>query len=121
MNMDITKLADMWRNDEAGFRVVTHDKNLSCHNGLTCANELESALPKWTRITDDPATWPELDGEPTVEIIYRSPDRFGRPGKLEGFEWDQGDTVALMEGDKLKFKGGWYRYTTDLDYPPETE
>ena len=106
--VDITKLADKWRRryDETGQVIQGR-----------CATELEAALPTWTRITEDEATWPELDGEDRVEIIARFPDHNGRPGRIEAFEWDENDMVALMEGYKLKFN--WYRYTCDLDYPPE--
>ena len=44
---DLTKLANEWS-----------DPNTYIPNGCECAAELRAALPKWTRITDDEATWP---------------------------------------------------------------
>ena len=51
---DITKLPDRWR--DAAERV-----NLRGQIFDTCATELSAALPVWTKITDNPETWPPSD------------------------------------------------------------
>ena len=104
--MDITKLADEWRNDEAGFQAVTHDKRLSCHNGLTCATELAAVLPKWALITDDPTTWPAVGQEVLIADWIDGWRLFNTVGGLNEPHWHSPQI------------GDLWRPLCDLDYPP---
>ena len=97
--MDIPRLPDEWYNTppaEAGIRPLHY-----------CANQLEAALPKWTKITDDPATWPE-DWQ-QVLIFYP--------------EKEFPDHKKYYIGEFVRQAGGhigsYWRPLCSLDTPPE--
>jgi hypothetical protein len=101
---DITKLADDWisRNFDKRF----NDGEPICP--VVCAEELTQALPVWTRITDDPKTWPAHfqktvshngdDGGPFYFFNLRA-------------QLEKHDYINLL----------YWRPLCSLDYPPETE
>ncbi len=102
---DITKLADEWLCED-----WTHGElaESALRDVLSmCADELEAALAEyaWTKITDDPDTWPNFHRD----ILISAGD-----GSLEfgGRGW------TTKEAAKKYF--GWYwRYTGSLDTPPQ--
>ncbi|MBU8921805.1 MAG: hypothetical protein KOO63_08295 [Bacteroidales bacterium] len=97
---DIMKLPSKWREGAT----VCYDANAKfVHERL--AGELESALPVWTKITDDPDTWPEQ----SEDILLSS-----GVGFLEAGEWG----VTIDEGMQ-KYIGRYWRPLCDLDYPPK--
>ena len=60
---DINKLPDEWRETEVG-EIDFYESNYPAGQSQAlhdCADELQAALPKWTKITDDPDTWPVGD------------------------------------------------------------
>ena len=73
------------------------------------ADELRAALPVWTKITDDPDTWPE-DGN--YLWAYRSVDGDWLHAT---FEVSMMRVVADMAVDTR------WRPLADIDYPPENE
>jgi hypothetical protein len=93
---DITKLADEWRNLDPQFRMLS--------DAYYCAQILEAALPVWTRITEDEATW-----QPSgvyVMTWYSC--------------WECARTYRRNSFGK-PIVGGYWRQLCDLDYPPEQE
>ena len=111
--MNIRTLPDKWRSDE--------DENgqefAPWLNGLACAKELEAALPKWTKITDDPDTWPPVMNEnlPIEGMFVAQPECTADHEYTPTFTWfDEDDMISA--GDWI---GTWWRPLCDLDYPPE--
>ena len=99
---DITKLPDKWRVDYAGSIFIRKGVAIN----LLC--ELEAALPKWTKITDDPMTLPNYCG--TWVMTYSKYN-----GRISmGFA----DTDHVRSRPKM-YKGISWRPLCDLDYPPE--
>ena len=93
---DITKLPDKWRGN-AGFMPVQGAI-------YKCADALEAALPKWTKIIDD------MSKLPNEFIAY--------------FEDGKVDMYQLKPGHRLDYSlihAGMthWRPLCDLDYPPE--
>ena len=100
----ITKLADKWRK-EAKNHIEEDEANRMYSAALNqAATDLWADLPTWTRITDDPDTWPEM----AQEVIWT--------GKLTSRP-----NISTFFG----FDADWYRIywrpLCDLDYPPEQE
>ena len=96
---DITKLPDKWRKNAVdGSEVKVISNEIYVTNIL--ANELEAALPVWTKITDNPNSWPEVEAEVALEdigwIVW--PDLYGTYKVYHTLHW---------------------RPLCDLDYPPE--
>jgi len=91
---DLTKLADEWRDSEdcifSGYPATTKK----------CADQLESALPKWVKITDDSRSWPAIG----AEIMYMTT---GHPHAL----------CTTARGGKPKHMTHW-RPLCSIDYPP---
>lgn len=54
MTIDITKLADEWREEEDELKAAAGIYE-SCHDGFSCANELQAALAEyeWTEIAKE--------------------------------------------------------------------
>ena len=98
--MDITKLPDEWRN--VGSLEIWADD---------CANELEAALPKWTRITDDLASMPK-ESEHEYAIFYNTENGIGHT-----YLYKTTNSIAMHSGWKT-FASHW-RPLCDLDRPPE--
>ena len=99
----ITKLAEKWRTDVARYswqKAVNY-----------CADELEVALPTWTRITDDPDTWPEAN---QTCLFFRQPNSVPQHWGVSIDCYPEGNTEFLHEYD-------YWRPLCDLDYPPEQE
>ena len=99
--MDITRLPDKWREEIQA--VPGH-----YYEGLDyAANQLEATLPKWTKMTDDPATWPE-DWQ-HVLIFYP--------------EKEFPDHKKYYIGEFVRQAGGhigsYWRPLCSLDAPPE--
>lgn len=59
--MNIRDLPDKWRDDEENIGGVNFFRS-----GYDCAKELQAALPQWTRITENEATWPAEDWDTVV-------------------------------------------------------
>jgi len=102
---DITKLPDQWREDA----VEASEKDMIA-SGLVVASvlatELEAALPVWTKITDDPDTWPKVD---SVSMMHsRTKGTIIKENGVEIY-----DFFMLEYGDITH-----WRPLTDLDYPP---
>ena len=95
---NITKLADKWRNS-----LVSDLDTRYWEANNTRANELEAALPVWTRITEDEATWPPHRG-----VFYMVYD-------------ETGDGDLFTAHGRSILPGEYWRPLCDLDYPPETE
>ncbi len=94
---NITKLPDKWRKQ-------SKTKSDVLDNISWCADELEAALPKWTKITDDPKTWPEkLD---RVVFSFSS----------ESHCW-----IAFMQRNPAEdgLLTCYWRPLCSVDYPPE--
>ena len=98
---DITKLPDKWRQKRRSELDAT---NFDLYELADCADELEQALPKWTRITEEPDTWPE--DETTVFLSYIANGK--RSFEMWGFK----------DSDNLMLMGDYWRPLCDLDYPP---
>ncbi|MBT8449129.1 MAG: hypothetical protein KJO69_05540 [Gammaproteobacteria bacterium] len=97
----ITELTSKWRD-----RDVENPRKpligVGCSIGLkAAAAELEAALPKWTRITEDQSTWPENG----ALIVYTTK---GFPHSL----------VCTFTGGSVGYMTAW-RPLCDLDFPPE--
>ena len=97
---DITKLPDEWIAQYGGFPDL-HTRE--------CAEELEQALPVWTRITEDESTWPE------GLVIVSSKNMDGEMDAYIGKPCDDYSYVA-----KLSMTVHW-RPLCSIDTPPETE
>ena len=97
--MDITKLPDKWRHENllAGFT------DNSDH-----ADAMEAALPKWTRITDDPETWPDIQTAILVADIGGN--------KIQAVLICRNNMVRRMVFFDCEYTH--WRPLTDLDYPP---
>jgi len=101
MTIEITKLADKWRN----YNYI-EDAPVCGDCAIELADELEAALPKWTKITDD-KSWPD-DGE-----------------YLWCYGSDSGGYIhATYEICMMRVIGDmvsdlYWRPLCDLDYPPE--
>ena len=99
--MSITKLPEKWRRYENAYAIAEAAY-------LVLANELEDALPVWTRITDDPDTWPKTER--------------GLFFMLAGLE-DDGEKVWQVITDFLDndYDGcTHWRPLCDIDYPPDS-
>ena len=102
---DITKLPDKWLDDfgRGGIPFPLQD----------AIDELREALPTWTRITDEPDTWPE---EKTPFVIL---------GASNEFSIIRADvthrTIRHEIGRKWQpfWMGAWWRPLCSIDYPPE--
>ena len=100
--INITKLADKWR--KGTFTKKVPDGGYGFFSGKRhCAQELESALPVWTRLTGDEATWPPHRG-----VFYMVYD-------------ETGDGDLFTAHGRSILPGEYWRPLCDLDYPPETE
>ena len=100
--MSIRALADKWRGNEKPQCVEERAYNDGQQN---CAFDLEAALPQWTQITDDPATWPTLETEILMASWY------------DGWNYES-YTVKCFKIFKDEL-GEWWRPLCDLDHPPE--
>ena len=92
--------------------LITMLREFDCHADVRnlAADRLEAAAPpKWTKITDDPDTWPE-DGE-TVMLV--KPDNMF-PVWFEPI-------VRTWHGVQSHNKRSYWRPLCDLDYPPEQQ
>ena len=109
--MDITKLPDEWRRNApagCGELVALRSKAYAtCKAMNECADELEAALPEWTKIEwvgdyADPSTLPPED---MTCMWVEKETRFNDVSEL----W------------QLKNKANYthWRPLIDLDYPPE--
>jgi hypothetical protein len=107
--ISITKLANKWR-DESNIAFENHGEG-AAECVQECADELESALPKWTRITDDPATWPEAGQKVFFCDFIDSDDN----------EDVRGVTCFPNKEFVSQWIGDYWRPLTDLDYPPEQQ
>ena len=97
---DITKLPDEWRDrcpKGSGWFKFVHE----------CADQLEAALPKWTRVTDDPDTWPENNNSTILVAEFIT---IGR----QIYTWES----CNLRGNNNLFPIYW-RPLCDLDHPPE--
>ena len=100
---DLHKLPDEWREEEQSIN-DPHDPY--SHALSNCADELEAALPKWTKITDDPKTWPN-DGD---------------WGFFKTWKWYGVHTWFNDEYDNFpKEPAAWWRPLCSLDFPPEVK
>ncbi len=100
---DITKLPALWRDFE--FKGPTHIGPL-WHAGYSdclsdVANQLEAALPKWTKITEDESTWPDADMFPVLIV------------------WQQDSSVHVHEAHNTAEIGDKWRPLCSIDYPPK--
>ena len=93
--MSIKSLMDDWR------------ENWLDVNGASCADELEAAMPVWTKITNDPDTWPKYGLE---VMFYGNP--MGEPKRYLGYFAADDQTFSYL-------KGAYWRPLCDLDHPPE--
>ncbi len=93
---DITKLADKWRCGSTAFRYMS-TKEILC----ACADALEDAIPKWTKITEDESTWPDADMFPVLIV------------------WQQDSSVHVHEAHNTAEIGDKWRPLCSIDYPPE--
>ena len=100
---DIAKLPDKWRK---GKMYVERDDSISRYPAFAkeCADDLEAALPVWTKITDDPDTSPE-----DVDCLAI---------------WSHMDITEQLffHAVKGKFKPNkltYWRPLCSIDYPPE--
>ena len=97
----ITKLPDEWRGNNY--------KDWPREPELCCADQLEAALPTWTKITDSPDTWPDdgtylwAYGSNTCDYLHATYD------------------VCMMRVVADMVKHVYWRSLCDLDYPPEDE
>ena len=107
--IDITKLPDRWR-DGKPTRYVERDNSVSFDPKRTsdvCADELEAALPKWTKITDEDITEDPI-------ILY------GERGSISYTSESDLFSGAPLSGPWLRHCGyTHWRPLCDLDYPPE--
>lgn len=100
---DITTLPKKWESEDF------HDISLP---QLVCAEDLREALPDWTRITEDPETWPEL-GVQHLVICKRNSG---------GWEHSRRNIRVLLARLKYGYIAElWYRPLCDLDFPQEEE
>ena len=103
----ITKLPNDWRSiipkeHDGGDLVWT----AAVITGMEhAADQLEVALPTWTKITDQEDTWPPIDSE----VMYAS--------------WYDGWNIAngWVEFTSLDDMGDYWRPLCDLDCPPKDE
>jgi len=95
----------MWRK---GRVYVEPDDSISRYPVFAeeCADDLEAALPKWTKITDDPDTWPE-DGQRVIHTVVAIRRDYT-------YASDFYDVGAIRH-----WIGRVWRPFCDLDYPPE--
>ena len=100
---DITKLPDEW-NNIADCPRTTLD---AAATFIDCADKLEAALPKWTRVTDDPDTWPENNNSTILVAEFIT---IGR----QIYTWES----CNLRGNNNLFPIYW-RPLCDLDHPPE--
>jgi len=115
--IDINKLPDEWR-DESKDAVKQDELNRMYSAALNqAATELRSALPKWTRITDDPSTFPA----PNKPIMTTS--------VLCDGEWSEQhiftpiSTHWMYDIDHVardRLIGTYWRPLCSIDYPPES-
>lgn len=105
----ITKLADKWRvTVDCRSEVMSNGgKREPLRDLLKCADELEAALPKWTRITDDPDTWPDDGGASVMVSDEMLKDSYCSSRVMSGFE-------AVN-----RYCTTYWRPLCDLDYPQE--
>ena len=96
---DITKLPDKWRKRGRKNMAKIH---------YEYAEELESAMPTWTKITDDPDTWPE-DRE---RVLATRKD-------VQFDVWHEPAHFIFRAEFYRGAVGTYWRPLCDLDYPPE--
>jgi len=96
---DITKLPDRWRSKQDVYPSIARED---------CLVDLHNALPVWTRITDDPDTWPE-DG--TYLWCYGS---IGSDTLIHA-TYD----VSMMRVIADMVERTCWRPLCSIDYPPE--
>jgi hypothetical protein len=78
--------------------------------------------PTWTVITISPDSWPgdfEYDGSiDDTEVVARFPDGRGFWGSIEAFVWGSETCEDIMDGDRIGYLGGIWRYADEHDTPP---
>ena len=100
------ELIDKWRKTADVFEA--DGDNMPTHATYRAnANELEAALPQWTRITDNPDTWPDKDDSVLLYTGNQQYERFDKWGNYSSIEMDE--------------VGCWWRPLCSIDYPPEDE
>ena len=114
---DITKLPDKWC-EPAPFMDGAGALSLGYNKGRRdCAMDIISALPKWTKISDDPDTWPPIMNEnlPIKGMFVAQPESTAEHEYIPTFTWfDEDDMIGA--GDWI---GTWWRPLCDLDCPPK--
>ena len=106
---DITKLPDKWC-EPAPFMDGAGALSLGYNKGRRdCAMDIISALPKWTKLTDDPETWPDDDAQ---VLVSEEPlkDSAIMPESMSGW--------MAVDGYQTEWVA-WWRPLCDLDRPPE--
>lgn len=78
-----------------------------------CADQLETALPVWTKITEDEATWPPKGTRVLTHRIYR--DGSGGTGIEKRLREGLYQNVLYSS----RYSKTHWRLLCDLDYPPE--
>ena len=106
----IRELIEKWRENEV---YIHASENADIYLGgkharNICADELQAALPTWTRITDDESTWPEKGQD---VLIYLG------SGFLEKGGWG----VSPNNMQHYIDRGYYWRSTCDLDTPPKVQ
>jgi len=110
----ITELPDKWRNCHR-----TQSWTATALN-LWCAQQLESALPVWTEITDDPKTWPAM-GAPVLAYSNRNnPAYIYVFNRRDIHTFEKGYVWAPARWGAVNGLTHW-RPFCDLDYPPENK
>ncbi len=77
------------------------------------ADMIEEALPKWTKITEDEATWPEKDTDTFMRIWSYDNNCWGRP-------WVQTNPDSFYDVS-YEINEAWYRPLCDIDTPPKED
>lgn len=103
---NLTELSAEWRKAN---RILSYQKGLD-----DCADQLDAALPKWTKITDDPETWPK-EGQHFMRSEYAK--------SFEGWSIPESDTFCTetFKYDYVMFVGDMWRPLCSIDYPPKAD
>ena len=116
MRTKLQGLIDKWREYRGDYtdEELTDYGKTTVHTHELLATELENALPKWTRITEDEATWPEQSNDVLLSVGV---------GFLEAGEWgvQVNDSAAPMDKSIQRYIGRYWRPLYDLDYPPQED
>jgi len=105
---NITKLPDEWRSSLDGLIRCCTENDCNIRATHTHANQLEAALPKWIKITDNPKTWP-----PVGEFIGCM------TGEANAFYYGHVFLERTVTWDVDFHVYTHWRPLCDLDYPPE--